>query len=578
MTHKLLHVRQFADPEIDPKGAAKQKEIIVRRPALVPRKMDIINWQGSDEPAIIKRGVAIASIQQFFQHIRDHCRTVGLDEVLEMGMHKGIYPSGNTRHIDCFDLTPGLRENILGIVDQRGEREDDILFWQETVNLNGSPETVVASGYLQELLEVCSTSEPIRRVRYKLSTLPEEQRGGASFAYYLTQCLINIDKSIIDQMDSYFETIIAEKGLAEVEGENVRNFSRLIYTNASFLDLADRDLDEVLYQSATGLAKCTCNDLFAKTFDNMAIDLQRLDFSSVQTVCDVPVNRMSYLEVLRAMLDHADGLYDLLQRKNKWNLSPRRNPRAYHIDSANSSNDRVFTKSGLKLRRYSTEEWKKLTEQERSEIAKAHKNTGLRHTWAEVEVFRKQGKGGGRQRNRSKNGGNSNGDSNSNGNSNSNRNSNRTKSDGANVVVFAGKGAYGKCDHCGGLADHTTGQHAAAMVCRQAGTVYKPGKNSLLAKAIKKHGQGPPIETDASTADVPAPPPSSGQPPPPSSGQTPPSQPPPPTNPTPSANTIQIDADVLRERLRHHETMSSDVHAAVQADYVRNLFSNWNLN
>ena len=74
-------------------------------------------------------------------------------------------------------------------------------------------------------------------------------------------------------------------------------------------------------------------------------------------------------------------------------------------------------------------------------------------------------------------------------------------------VVIKDEGAYGICNHCG-LTDHVTDQHKAWEICQANGTIYKPGQRSQLAKAIKMHGKGSPINKQRASAPCqPSPPP-----------------------------------------------------------------------
>ena len=53
--------------------------------------------------------------------------------------------------------------------------------------------------------------------------------------------------------------------------------------------------------------------------------------------------------------------------------------------------------------------------------------------------------------------------------------------------------AYGFCEQCNGLTDHTTGMHARWAECQRAGNEFKPGKSHALSAAVKLHGAGPPL-------------------------------------------------------------------------------------
>ena len=145
------------------------------------------------------------------------------------------------------------------------------------------------------------------------------------------------------------------------------------------------------------------------------------------------------------------------------------------------------------------------------------------------------------------------------GNKNKSSNSSTSADKWTNVVIVKGK-AYGICAHCG-TTNHVTEQHNEAEKCRLAGTVYKPGKSSNLAKAINKYGEGPPLGTS-----TPAPPP--------------PNTPTPTPTPTPSGpatgHTFNI-ADI-RRRLRDHETSSSNEYAPEQTQFFREMFPEVDLN
>ena len=126
-------------------------------------------------------------------------------------------------------------------------------------------------------------------------------------------------------------------------------------------------------------------------------------------------------------------------------------------------------------------------------------------------------------------------------------------------VVIKDEGAYGICNHCG-LTDHVTAQHNAWATCQENGKLFKLGRNSRLAKAIKMHGKGPPINNQPASAPR--------QPSPPSPTQ--------PANTNHNSHTFNLAE--LRKRLYNHERLSDDPYAGVQAKFVRELFSDVDLN
>ena len=126
-------------------------------------------------------------------------------------------------------------------------------------------------------------------------------------------------------------------------------------------------------------------------------------------------------------------------------------------------------------------------------------------------------------------------------------------------IVIRDEGAYGHCDHCG-LTDHTTAHHNSWATCQENGKIFKLGRNSQLAKAMKIHGKGPPINKQRASAPR--------QP-----------SPPPPTQPAnTNHNSISFNIAELRKRLHDHERLSDDPYAAVQAKFVRSLLPDLDLN
>ena len=61
------------------------------------------------------------------------------------------------------------------------------------------------------------------------------------------------------------------------------------------------------------------------------------------------------------------------------------------------------------------------------------------------------------------------------------------------VRIEKGKGAYDFCNVCKKAGDYTSAQHRDWDICQRDGSVYKPGHNSLLAKTVRKYGEGEPF-------------------------------------------------------------------------------------
>ena len=510
--------------------------------------VDVINWGGTDSASIIQRGLSITKYSNSVEYISEHARKYGLDTILEMGVYNHQVPSDTVRAIDCFDRDdPDLMENVLGLLDYELIRCEEVCYHQMAVNTNGTEETALADSYLKSMLEVCCSPELRHRIDQKFKALPHHYQGGVMYAYYFGICATNLSKNILDEMEKYFSEVISGQGLAKVKGEDVRIFSRLCKPNARFLELGGRDLSEVILHIVEGLAKCTCSSNFAAVYKSLAVDVQNENYQNIKGLRGIDLDRVTLLDVMDEVFEEATALFDKETNKGKWTTSKTsRHGAAYRIDAQpNSSVDpcddpeKKYTKSGLEVKRYPKEEWTNFSSQQRSEIWKAHKDKGLRYTKEQVEAEKKKSKKG---------------------NKTKSSNSSTSTDKWTNVVIVKGK-AYGICAHCG-TTNHVTEQHNEAEKCRLAGTVYKPGKSSNLAKAINKYGEGPPLGTS-----TPAPPPPNA-----------PTPTPTPNTPSGPATGHTFNIADVRRRLHNHETSSSNDFAAEQTLFFREMFPEVDLN
>jgi len=214
--------------------------------------------------------------------------------------------------------------------DKISERQ--AISWQYCINKRFSEEDRTSSVWLMVFLVNSCSPELNKEIEKKLDKLPNNQRGGVIYLFYLLTSSFKMSREVKKAIQSYL-SFWRDKGLSKVQGENVAQAELLIVGCCKRLDAVGSLGSEYVIDVLEGLCVCSCPE-FKSMFEvmlNMA-KLGNYDVLSTISQSSTP------MEMIEAILTKAVAQYDLLADTGHWNIpNPRRggggggNPRALTI-------------------------------------------------------------------------------------------------------------------------------------------------------------------------------------------------------------------------------------------------------
>ena len=122
---QTFHVSNLALPRLDVRNASRQYDQIVSLPQGL-KKLDVIDWKGDDEKAIIKRGQMMSNFKDTLKILAAHVKRMGLGQIFTMWEQIAV-DNFVDPVITCF--RDGDNTNLLTLVDYKRKRKEQVMLW-----------------------------------------------------------------------------------------------------------------------------------------------------------------------------------------------------------------------------------------------------------------------------------------------------------------------------------------------------------------------------------------------------------------------------------------------------------------